>query len=95
MCAVALRLKIAGHVWKTVKFLDFRIHGESFISRLPLSCDGLLSCSCVLSNPVPCSSQTHGYCVSVCQFLRTISRKNIDDNTLGARGFSCAVSGFG
>ena len=51
MCAVALRLKIAGHVWKTVKFLDFRIHGESFISRLPLSSDGLLSCGCVQSNP--------------------------------------------
>ena len=68
MCAVALRLKIAGHVWKTVKFLDFRIHGESFISRLPLSCDGLLSCSCVLSNPrslLQSNSRLLCQCVSV------------------------------
>ena len=68
MCAVALRLKIAGHVWKTVKFLDFRIHGESFISRLPFSSDGLLSCGCVQSNPrslLQSNSRLLCQCVSV------------------------------
>ena len=50
------------------KFLDFRIHGKSFISRLPLSSDGLLSCSCVQSNPrslLQSNSRLLCQCVSV------------------------------
>ena len=59
------------------KFLDFWIHGESFISRLPLSSDGLLSCSCVQSNPRSLlQSNSRLLCHSVSVFTHDFKKKH-------------------